>query len=577
MKKLKFLLPLTLTTTLITPALVIACKKEEQIKPEEPVNPSTPETPKDPTDNTPSEQNKALETAKTNLQKELAKVTSELEKSLTKFSNLEVLNKIKETKSAAETILAEGTNLEKINENTNALNLVIQEATTLIKTNTDALNSLTNNLTNSKKLLDILKENSASKIQLQAIYNDAEKEAKAEITTLEKIQTNNKELHKQFILVKNSRDFLIGDTEDKATSFSFEELETEKAKKLKTTIEKAVDANSKYEVGERAPYTFVYNYQDKRIVLFEGRVSWRDGSYTVILNIKADELLPNGAQLINAIDPLSNRGNLSTFLDAGILDGKLVLRFKTGIYPKTINENSDFHAAIDLNVLLTQEEVKKAVENALNDITRLFSIANVNDGDTDYKSQLETLKQEAQKIKGEEFKVAEATAFLTKYDKIKKDYGLALTNNILTMINPTLSKYQNITNEKTNADKEALQTLSQNLDVNTILENDNYRNTYDQARKLVSQLENKYEEVILEQEKKNGQEVAEKLTSKLEELKAKYTDEKYKSNLENLTKTVEELKKTYTEKGINENRMVQALRFVERMEELVTKNVTSEN
>ncbi|KUH47483.1 hypothetical protein [Mycoplasmopsis meleagridis] len=117
----------------------------------------------------------------------------------------------------------------------------------------------------------------------------------------------------------------------------------------KESLIEHVKANKSAEELKK-PYIYVYDRFSKAIVEFKDRVNWKDKTQVAILSVSDESLLEKNKQLISPSDPLGNKGNLSNFVDLDISkdNSKLLVRFKLGTYPKTV-DSKDYHISFDLN------------------------------------------------------------------------------------------------------------------------------------------------------------------------------------------------------------------------------------
>ncbi|WP_416738233.1 hypothetical protein ACLRE7_01240 [Mycoplasmopsis meleagridis] len=117
----------------------------------------------------------------------------------------------------------------------------------------------------------------------------------------------------------------------------------------KESLIEHVKANKSAEELKK-PYIYVYDRFSKAIVEFKDRVNWKDKTQVAILSLSDESLLEKNKQLISPSDPLGNKGNLSNFVDLDISkdNSKLLVRFKLGTYPKTVDPK-DYHISFDLN------------------------------------------------------------------------------------------------------------------------------------------------------------------------------------------------------------------------------------
>ncbi|VEU76888.1 endonuclease [Mycoplasmopsis columbina] len=107
------------------------------------------------------------------------------------------------------------------------------------------------------------------------------------------------------------------------------------------TIETAVSENAKTE-SKRKPYSFVYDRNNKQIVVFKGPINWTDGEKTALYNVDASFL--GNKQIVNLNKPTyqkNGRNNLSSTVDLSIKDGILTITFKLATYDRSGNHQID--------------------------------------------------------------------------------------------------------------------------------------------------------------------------------------------------------------------------------------------
>ncbi|WP_027332763.1 hypothetical protein [Mycoplasmopsis gallinarum] len=118
----------------------------------------------------------------------------------------------------------------------------------------------------------------------------------------------------------------------------------------KAKIVEAVDAIAASQEAKK-PYTFTYDYNTKKIVLFKGAINWKTGEKTEVFSISA-QLLADEKQVVNATNPTYDKNGQTRF--SGIIDGvkegnKIKFTFKLGNFKTKAIDNEIYYFEIPLN------------------------------------------------------------------------------------------------------------------------------------------------------------------------------------------------------------------------------------
>ncbi|OAB49085.1 hypothetical protein [Mycoplasmopsis gallinarum] len=118
----------------------------------------------------------------------------------------------------------------------------------------------------------------------------------------------------------------------------------------KAKIVEAVDAIAASQEAKK-PYTFTYDYNTKKIVLFKGAINWKTGEKTEVFSISA-QLLADEKQVVNATNPTYDKNGQTRF--SGIIDGvkegnKIKFTFKLGNFKTKVIDNEIYYFEIPLN------------------------------------------------------------------------------------------------------------------------------------------------------------------------------------------------------------------------------------